>query len=98
MKYKLFGLMAVLGVMALPSFSLAEGVDRVDGFVCPVFNQNSAVGAHNPNAVQIGGGDYTIIGPDVSVPAHATNQDGAGTPPGAHASPGDAGYSALWGS
>ena len=65
------------------------------GFVCPVFNAD-AVGAHNPNAVGIGGGDYSIIGPDVSVPEHATNGDGAGTPPGPHSQPGDTDYTAIW--
>jgi len=65
------------------------------GFVCPVFNAD-AVGAHNPNAVRIGGNDYSIIGPDVVVPTHATNGDGAGSPGGAHSSPGDANYTAIW--
>jgi len=47
--------------------------------------------------VEIGGGDYTVAGPDVSVPSHATNQDGEGTPGGEHASPGDTDYTAIWG-
>ncbi len=70
--------------------------EKTDGFVCPVFNDGSAVGENNPNAVQIGGGDYTIVGPEVSVPTNATNQDGAGTPGGDHASPGDSDYTAVW--
>ena len=68
------------------------------GFVCPVFNAD-AVGAHNPNAVFLpGGGDsfYSIIGPDVSVPDRATNAGGAGSPMGAHSSPGDTDYTAIW--
>ena len=65
------------------------------GFVCPVFNAD-AVGAHNPTAVTIGGGDYSIIGPDVSVPDQATNGNGTGTPGGAPSSPGDTDYTAIW--
>lgn len=75
---------------------VAATPETTNGFVCPVFNSNSAVGEHNPNAVQIGGGDYSVIGPDVTVPLHATNGDGAGTPGGTHSSPGDADYSAVW--
>jgi len=46
--------------------------------------------------VTLPGGDTTIIGPDVTVPTFATNDDGAGTPGGAHASPGDDGQTAIW--
>jgi hypothetical protein len=76
--------------------ALAAPVEKTDGFVCPVFNENSAAGMKNPNAVPIGEGHYTIIGPDVSVPLHATNGDGAGTPPGPHSEPGDTDYTAVW--
>lgn len=90
-------LVFLFGVALMPSVSSAEPVELVDGFVCPVFNADSAAGVQNPNSEPIDGGDFTILGPDVSVPSHATNQDGAGLPGGAHASPGDAGYSAVWG-
>jgi hypothetical protein len=90
------GVFALLFAM-VPVLTLAAPPEITDGFVCPVFNDGSAVGEHNPNAVQIGGGDYTIIGPDVRVPTHATNGDGAGSPGGAHSSPGDTDYTALWG-
>jgi len=52
----------------------------------------------------LGGGEYTF-GPGSAgdpatfnggVPDDATNADGAGSPGGAHASPGDAGYTAIW--
>ena len=72
----------------------AGGVEKVDGFVCPVIT--TAAVLNSPNAVQINGA-YTIIGPNVSVPIHATNDDGAGRPGGDFASPGDANYSAVWG-
>jgi len=74
------------------------GVARAD-FVCPVLGISEQGAAHNgaPAFQQIGGGDYSIIGPDVTVPDHATNLDGVGDPgSAAHAAPGDSGYSAIW--
>jgi hypothetical protein len=64
-------------------------------FVCPVFNAD-AVGANNPNAVPIAGGDYTILGPTVAVPTHATNSNGTGSPGGDHSSPGSPDYTPIW--
>jgi hypothetical protein len=93
------GLMVASGTYAAEPVLLTEAqMDLVTaaGFVCPVFNPESAVGAHNPNAEEIGDGDYSIIGPEVSVPAHATNGDGDGSPPGPHSSPGDTDYTAIW--
>ena len=92
------GLLVASGAYASEPVLLTEAqMDEVTaaGFVCPVFH-SAAVGAHNPNAVQIAGGDYSIIGPDVYVPSHATNGDGAGSPMGAHSSPGDTDYTAIW--
>ena len=73
----------------------AGGQMREAGFVCPVLS--AVVGAHNPNAVKIGEGHYSIIGPNVSVPIHATNGNGAGAPGGPHSQPGDRDYTAIWG-
>ena len=92
---------SILGIffvsLALLSVTfVAAQVEKTDGFVCPVFNSNSAVAEHNPNAVPIANGDYTIVGPEVSVPIHATNGDGTGSPGGAHSSPGDTDYTAIW--
>ncbi len=92
LNFSLFALTLVLSTFIVA----AEPVEKTEGFVCPVFNSNSAVGAHNPNAVEIGEGDYSVIGPDVSVPLHATNGDGDGTPPGEHSAPGDNDYTAVW--
>jgi hypothetical protein len=67
-------------------------------FVCPVLGGRAGENGNSdkqPFAV-IGGGDITVIGPVVYVPMHATNQNGAGTPPGAHAVPGEDGYTAIW--
>lgn len=97
MKKIVFLLLATSLLLLLLSVAVyAAPVEKTNGFVCPVFNSNSAAGEKNPNAVQIGGGDFTIIGPNVSVPLHATNGDGAGSPPGWHAIPGDRDYSAIW--
>jgi hypothetical protein len=89
-------MLASAALALAPVLSFAAPPEKTDGFVCPVFNDGSAVGAHNPNAVEIGDGDYSIIGPNVSVPTHATNGDGAGTPGGPHSSPGDSDYTAIW--
>jgi len=87
---------ALLVLGSLSGAAYAQPVEKTDGFVCPVFNSDSMAGAKNPNAVAIGQGDYTIVGPDVSVPVIATNGDGSGTPPGPHSSPGDTDYTAIW--
>ena len=72
----------------------AGGVERVDGFVCPVIT--TAAVLNSPKGAPIGEGHYTIVGPTVSVPEHATNGNGTGTPPGPHAQPGDTSYTAIW--
>ena len=85
----------MFALTAVPAFAHEGGTD----FVCPVFNSNAAVGEHNPNAIMISGGDYTIIpsgAQHLSVPDQATNMDGSGTPMGTHASTGDTNYSAIW--
>jgi hypothetical protein len=73
---------------------VAAGIERVDGFVCPVITTDAVL--NSPNGAAIGEGHYTIAGPDVSIPLHATNGDGAGTPPGPHSQPGDTDYTAIW--
>ena len=72
----------------------AGGMERVDGFVCPVISTDAVL--NSPNGGAIGEGHYTIGGPDVMVPMHATNGNGAGTPPGPHSQPGDTDYTAIW--
>ena len=73
--------------------------EKTDGFVCPVLGGQAGEqhGNSNPSKiVPIGPDDYTVPGPVVKVPVHATNDDGSGTPPGPHASPGDTSYTAIW--
>ena len=85
--------------MVTATSAFASSPERIDGFVCPVLG-GQAGGEHGSSApepiVGIGGGDSSVIGPEVSIPMHATNDDGAGTPGDAHASPGDDGYTAIW--
>src|SRR5438105_5909333 len=67
---------------------------RSTGFVCPVISTDNVL--NSPKGGTLAGGDYTIGGPDVSVPTHATNGDGTGQPQGEHSAPGDTNYSAIW--
>lgn len=73
----------------------AGGVDTVDGFVCPVLTTENVL--NSPKGGELGiEGFYTIGGPDVMVPVHATNTDGAGSPAGPFSHPGDTAYTAIW--
>lgn len=73
----------------------AGGVDKVDGFVCPVISTSGVL--NSPKGGELGvEGFYTIGGPNVSVPVHATNGDGAGSPGGPFSQPGDTNYTAIW--
>jgi hypothetical protein len=102
----------VAGVVAAAFAGPGAAVASAD-FVCPVLGASGTNGADglakaqangNENLAQIGGGDWSTIGPDVGkgqggVPDQATNTnpDGStGTPGGDHASPGDTGYTAIW--
>lgn len=89
------GGLSLLALVALvPMVSHAQ-VEKTDGFVCPVIS--TAAVLNSPKGAALGAtGDYTIGGPDVSVPIHATNGDGAGVPAGPHSAPGDTDYTAIW--
>ena len=89
---------AIIAVVMLMGATAAFADDGGTAFVCPVFNSD-AVGEHNPNAISIADGDSSIIpgkSQGLSVPDHATNGNGAGSPGGAHSSPGDTDYTAIW--
>ena len=73
----------------------AGGMQSEAGFVCPVITTANVL--HSPKAGSLGvEGFYTIGGPDVMVPVHATNGDGAGSPGGPFSQPGDTNYTAIW--
>lgn len=100
MKMKLiagFGAAALL-VAATTGVASAAPPETTDGFVCPVLGGQAGVNGNGDGQpfVQIFDGDYTLIGPEVTVPIHATNGDGAGAPGGPHSSPGDTDYTAIW--
>ena len=71
----------------------AGGVDRVDGFVCPVISTAKVL--NSTKGITINGA-YSVLGPNVSIPLHATNGNGAGSPGGSFSSPGDSDYTAIW--
>lgn len=79
----------------------AGGMEKVDGFVCPVIAGGGVMNNGKFFPIGTGGeGDmiyYSFHGPDVSVPVHATNGNGAGRPGGDFSKPGDTDYSAVWG-
>jgi hypothetical protein len=99
------------GIVAAAFAGPGAAVASAD-FVCPVLGANGTNGAAglagamengNPKIGTLCDGSYTIGGPDVGggggVPDQATNTlpDGtSGSPGGAHASPGDKGYTAIW--
>jgi hypothetical protein len=88
--------LAVTGLVASAAVAAAAPPEKVEAFVCPILGGKAGENGNSPKIIQLPGGDYTIIGPNLMVPRHATNQNGAGSPGGAHASPGDHGYSPIW--
>jgi len=74
----------------------AAGVETVNGFVCPVITTENVLHAKNGGELGVEG-FYTVGGPDVTVPVHATNGDGNGHPGGPFSQPGDTNYTAIWG-
>ncbi|MBD3207268.1 hypothetical protein GF319_13135 [Candidatus Bathyarchaeota archaeon] len=87
--------LVLASLLSLPV--MAEPVEKTDSFVCPVIDFKKTPNENTP-FVEIGEGHYSVIGPDVRVPVHATNGDGTGVPPGPHSEPGDTDYTAIWAS
>ncbi|MGE0600584.1 MAG: hypothetical protein AB7P41_14190 [Dehalococcoidia bacterium] len=86
------GSIAVLGA-AHAQGPVGQGNPDADAFACPVLGGHAGERGHE--FVEIGEGGYTVLGPNVKVPDHATNNDGAGSPAD-HLSPGEVGYSPIW--
>lgn len=75
----------------------AGGVEKTDGFVCPVIKTAAVYRDGAGPGGELGiEGYYTIGGPDVTVPLHATNGAGSGSPGGPFSQPGDTDYTAIW--
>jgi hypothetical protein len=102
-------LIAASAITVLAGFSansaMAAPPDRADDpFVCPVLKVSQQGADSSGQFTPIGEDEYTILPGNAgsqetfngNVPDHATNSDGAGSPGGAHASPGDSDYSAVW--
>lgn len=90
-------------VFAAPTPLNATQMDKVTagvapsptGFVCPVIKTENVL--NSPRGAALGDtGHYTIGGPQVRVPTHATNGNGTGVPAGPHSAPGDTDYTAIW--
>jgi hypothetical protein len=104
-KLKLVVPIGAAALMLLPASAMAATPDRAENpFVCPVLALPDQAVQSSGNFNSIGNGQYTF-GPGAAgsadtfngnVPNHATNADGAGSPGGAHASPGDTDYTAIW--
>jgi hypothetical protein len=101
-KIVLASALALLLVALSASAALAAPPEKVEGFVSPVLGGQAGEHGKSP-VIQIPDGYefYTVPGPQVTVPIHATNMDGAGNPYGEYdnedyAVPGDPGYSPIW--
>jgi hypothetical protein len=97
------GIIVALGTAAI--FIVPSAGTAWADFVCPVLPVSDQAKQHSKPGlfITISDGDTSILpgkaggaSSPVDVPAGATNQEGAGSPLGAHASPGDPGYSAIW--
>ena len=80
-------------------FAAADDSDPALAFICPVLGGEAGFDGDNSPFTYIADGDaafYTVIGPDVMVPVHATNDNGSGNPHASFASPGDTDYTAIW--
>lgn len=92
-------LTALSALTATTAFA-AGPVEKSDtAFVCPVLGGQAGMDHGQSSGgpiTELPTGNYTVGGPDVSVPLHATNGDGAGSPAGPQSSPGDTDYTAIW--
>ena len=86
---------SALGLGVAQASGEGAGNPDANSFVCPVLGGQAGDHGKSGAIGELPGGEGTLIGPNVKVPMHATNDDGAGSP-GDHVSPGDANYSPIW--
>jgi hypothetical protein len=96
----------VAGTVQVTVFTPAPGGGTSSAKTFTINNPGvPAISSLSPASANAGGaaftltgqGFWTVEGPNVKVPIHATNMDGAGNPDnGPCALPGDSGYSPLW--
>lgn len=97
MKRKLlagFGAAALLAA-ATTGVAAAAPPGTTHGFVCPVLGGQAGVNGSADVFASPAGTYNTVIGPDVTVPVLATNNNGDSTPLSNCLSPGDSDYSAI---
>ena len=88
---------AALVFLATAGAAAAAPPDPAENaFVCPVLGGQAGQHGEANGISPLPTGAYTVGGPDVVVPLHATNDEGAGSPAGPQAAPGDVGYTAIW--
>ena len=89
-----------IGLVATTGAALAAPPEKTDGFICPVLGGKAGENgmANGITKPADSGFDFaTVVGPNVSVPIHATNGgNGTNNPGGPYASPGDPDYTAIW--
>jgi ABC-type phosphate transport system substrate-binding protein len=105
LKLKLVVPVASAALMSVPGAAFAAPPDRAEKpFVCPVLTVSGQAVEQSGRFNPLGNGQYTFA-PGAAgsadtfngnVPDNATNSDGAGSPEGIHAAPGDGGYTAVW--
>jgi hypothetical protein len=96
---------ATFGLVSAGSALAGPPERATNPFVCPVLTISDQAAIHADGHFNyLGDGQYTF-GPgkagdpatfNGNVPNHATNLDGAGSPPGTHSAPGDTNYTAIW--
>jgi hypothetical protein len=74
---------------------LADPPEKVDGFVCPVLGGKAGMDGKSQKIEAIAGGYYTVAGPEVIVPEHATN-DGFPSVADSFNVPSEEGYTEIW--
>ena len=86
----------IVGISGTSTVALADAPTKTDGFVCPVLGGKAGMHGKHKGIVYTGR-FYTVPGPNVSVPIHATNgNNGTNSPGGNYASPGEDDYTAIW--
>lgn len=87
--------LVVVGIMGSGVIASAAPTEKTEGFICPVLGGKAGMHGMSQKIFPIAGGYFTVAGPDVMVPAHATNEGWPGLA-GSYLMPGDVGYTAIW--
>jgi hypothetical protein len=87
--------LVIIGIIATTGIAYAAPPEKANGFICPVLGGKAGMNGNSSKIEPIAGGYYTVAGPDVMVPAHATNE-GFPTVEGSFLTPGEVGYTAIW--